>query len=134
MKVDLINTRDRLLAFLDQEMSDALTYHFWNNGVVIRQNEEYERIEGTDDGVIIHFGSGKKVKADCLLFANGRTGNTDNLGLEHVGITADSRGLISVNDTYQTSNPAIYAVGDVIGYPSLASAAYDQGRLSLIHI
>lgn len=58
--MDLINTRDRLLAFLDQEMSDALTYHFWNNGVVIRQNEEYERIEGTDDGVIIHFRSGKK--------------------------------------------------------------------------
>ena len=69
------------------------------------------------------------MKADCLLFANGRTGNTDNLGLEHVGITADSRGLISVNDTYQTSNPAIYAVGDVIGYPSLASAAYDRGGL-----
>ncbi|KAA8713189.1 Si-specific NAD(P)(+) transhydrogenase [Morganella psychrotolerans] len=130
VKVDLINTRDRLLAFLDQEMSDALTYHFWNNGVVIRQNEEYERIEGTDDGVIVHFRSGKKVKADCLLYANGRTGNTDGLGLEHIGISADSRGLISVNDTYQTSNPAVYAVGDVIGYPSLASAAYDQGRIA----
>ncbi|MFH4410566.1 NAD-binding protein, partial [Acinetobacter baumannii] len=54
VKVDLINTRDRLLAFLDQEMSDSLSYHFWNSGVVIRHNEEYEKIEGVDDGVIMH--------------------------------------------------------------------------------
>lgn len=85
VKVDLINTRDRLLAFLDQEMSDSLSYHFWNNGVVIRHNEEFEKIEGTEDGVIVHLKSGKKVKADCLLYANGRTGNTDSLGLENVG-------------------------------------------------
>lgn len=71
VKVDLINTRDRLLAFLDQEMSDSLSYHFWNNGVVIRHNEEFEKIEGTEDGVIVHLKSGKKVKADCLLYANG---------------------------------------------------------------
>ncbi|VEB92094.1 soluble pyridine nucleotide transhydrogenase [Citrobacter koseri] len=63
-KVDLINTRDRLLAFLDQEMSDSLSYHFWNSGVVIRHNEEYEKIEGCDDGVIMHLKSGKKLKAD----------------------------------------------------------------------
>ncbi|MGK3373464.1 FAD-dependent oxidoreductase [Citrobacter youngae] len=81
VKVDLINTRDRLLAFLDQEMSDSLSYHFWNSGVVIRHNEEYERIEGCDDGVIMHLKSGKKLKADCLLYANGRTGNTDSLAL-----------------------------------------------------
>ena len=79
VKVDLINTRDRLLAFLDQEMSDSLSYHFWNSGVVIRHNEEYEKIEGCDDGVIMHLKSGKKLKADCLLYANGRTGNTDSL-------------------------------------------------------
>lgn len=59
VKVDLINTRDRLLAFLDQEMSDSLSYHFWNSGVVIRHNEEYEKIEGCDDGVIMHLKSGK---------------------------------------------------------------------------
>ncbi|MBS0971107.1 Si-specific NAD(P)(+) transhydrogenase [Chimaeribacter arupi] len=130
VKVDLINTRDRLLAFLDQEMSDALSYHFWNNGVVIRHNEEYERIEGVEDGVIVHLKSGKKVKADCLLYANGRTGNTDNLGLETIGLQADSRGLLKVNSMYQTALSHIYAVGDVIGYPSLASAAYDQGRIA----
>ena len=130
VKVDLINTRDRLLAFLDQEMSDALSYHFWNNGVVIRHNEEYEQIEGVEDGVIVHLKSGKKVKADCLLYAIGRTGNTDNLGLETIGLQADSRGLLKVNSMYQTALSHIYAVGDVIGYPSLASAAYDQGRIA----
>ena len=97
VKVDLINTRDRLLAFLDQEMSDSLSYHFWNSGVVIRHNEEFEKIEGVEDGVIMHLKSGKKVKADCLLYANGRTGNTDSLSLENVGLEADGRGLLKVN-------------------------------------
>lgn len=130
VKVDLINTRDRLLAFLDQEMSDALSYHFWENGVVIRHNEEFEQITGSDDGVEVRFHSGKRMKADCLLYANGRTGNTDTLGLENIGLEADSRGLIKVNSMYQTAKTHIYAVGDVIGYPSLASAAYDQGRIA----
>jgi NAD(P) transhydrogenase len=130
VKVDLINTRDRLLAFLDQEMSDSLSYHFWNSGVVIRHNEEFEKIEGVSDGVIVHLKSGKKVKADCLLYANGRTGNTDSLSLQNIGLEADGRGLLKVNSMYQTAQPHIYAVGDVIGYPSLASAAYDQGRIA----
>lgn len=129
VKVDLINTRDRLLAFLDQEMSDSLSYHFWNSGVVIRHNEEYEKIEGCDDGVIMHLKSGKKLKADCLLYANGRTGNTDSLALQNIGLETDSRGQLKVNSMYQTAQPHVYAVGDVIGYPSLASAAYDQGAL-----
>lgn len=130
VKVDLINTRDRLLAFLDQEMSDSLSYHFWNSGVVIRHNEEFEKIEGYDDGVIVHLKSGKKMKADCLLFANGRTGNSDDLSLQNAGLDADGRGLLKVNSMYQTAQPHIYAVGDIIGYPSLASAAYDQGRIA----
>ncbi|MGB2147840.1 MAG: Si-specific NAD(P)(+) transhydrogenase, partial [Vibrio toranzoniae] len=128
VKTDLINTRDRLLSFLDNETSDALSYHFWNSGVVIRNDETFEKIEGTDDGVIIHLESGKKMRADCLLYANGRTGNTDKLNLGAVGLEADSRGQVSINTNYQTSVDHVYAVGDVIGYPSLASAAYDQGR------
>ncbi|MBR9875936.1 Si-specific NAD(P)(+) transhydrogenase [Vibrio sp. J1-1] len=128
VKTDLINTRDRLLSFLDNEVSDALSYHFWNSGVVIRNDETYEKIEGTEDGVIIHLKSGKKMRADCLLYANGRTGNTDKLNLGVVGLEADSRGQLKVNRNYQTVVEHIYAVGDVIGYPSLASAAYDQGR------
>lgn len=130
VKVDLINTRARLLAFLDQEMSDALSYHFWGNGVVIRHNEEYEEIKGLHDGVEVRCRSGKRMEADCLLYANGRTGNTDTLKLDNVGLEADSRGLIKVNNLYQTAIHHIYAIGDVIGYPSLASAAYDQGRIA----
>lgn len=128
VKTDLINTRDRLLSFLDNETSDALSYHFWNSGVIIRNDETYEKVEATDDGVIIHLESGKKMRADCLLYANGRTGNTDKLNLEAIGLVPDSRGSLSINEKYQTSIENIYAVGDVIGYPSLASAAYDQGR------
>ncbi|MBY6199674.1 Si-specific NAD(P)(+) transhydrogenase [Vibrio hangzhouensis] len=128
VKTDLINTRERLLAFLDNEMSDSLSYHFWNSGMMIRNDETYAKIEGTEDGVIIHLNSGKKMRADCLLYANGRTGNTDALNLDAVGLVADSRGQLKVDLNYQTDIDHIYAVGDVIGYPSLASAAYDQGR------
>ncbi len=128
VKVDLINTRDRLLSFLDNEISDSLSYHLWNNGVMIRNDEAYERIESSDEGVTVHLQSGKKMRADCLLYANGRTGNTDTLNLEAVGLIPDSRGQLAKNAHYQTDIDHIYAVGDVIGYPSLASAAYDQGR------
>jgi NAD(P) transhydrogenase len=130
VKVDLINTRDRLLSFLDDEMSDSLSYHLWNNGVVIRHGEQIERVETTGDSVVVHLESGKKMRADCMLFANGRTGNTADLKLENAGLNADGRGQLKVNDQYQTEVENIYAVGDVIGYPSLASAAYDQGRLA----
>jgi len=130
VKVDLINTRDRLLSFLDDEISDSLSYHLWNNGVVIRHGEQIERVEANDDSVIVHLESGKKMKADCLLWANGRTGNTADLNLVNANLEADGRGQLKVNDQYQTSVESIYAVGDVIGYPSLASAAYDQGRLA----
>ncbi|MGF1700994.1 Si-specific NAD(P)(+) transhydrogenase [Photobacterium makurazakiensis] len=128
VKVDLINTRDRLLEFLDNEISDSLSYHFWNSGVMIRNGETYDKIEGTKDGVILHLQSGKKMRADCLLYANGRTGNTDRLNLSKVGLEPDSRGQLQVNENYRTAVEHVYAVGDVIGYPSLASAAYDQGR------
>lgn len=129
VKVDLINTRDRLLSFLDDEMSDSLSYHLWNNGVVIRHGEQIEHVEASDESVTVYLESGKKMRADCLLFANGRTGNTADLKLENAGLTADGRGQLKVNSQYQTSVDNIFAVGDVIGYPSLASAAYDQGRI-----
>lgn len=126
--VDLIDTRDQLLNFLDREISDALSYHLRNNNVLIRHNEEFDRVEGVENGVILHLKSGKKIKADGFLWCNGRTGNTDQLGLENVGLSANSRGQISVDEYYRTEVPNIYAAGDVIGWPSLASAAYDQGR------
>ena len=129
VKVDLIDTRDRLLSFLDDEISDALSYHLRNSSVLIRHNEEYEKIEGVDGrGVVLQLKSGKRLKADALLWCNGRTGNTDGLGLENVGLHPNGRGQLEVDENYRTSVPNIYAVGDVIGWPSLASAAFDQGR------
>ena len=134
LKVNLINTRDRLLSFLDDEITDALGYHLRDQGVVIRHNETYERVEPRDDGVILQCQSGKRVKSDVLLWANGRTGNTADMGLEAAGIQIDHRGQIGVNGDYQTSCSHIYAVGDVVGFPSLASASYDQGRFAATHI
>lgn len=127
-KVNLVNTRDRLLSFLDDEITDALSYYLREQGTVIRHNEEYESIEAKDDGVIVHCRSGKKIKTDLLLWANGRTGNSDHMGLDQIGIKTDSRGCIQVNEFYQTGCLHIFAIGDVIGAPGLASASYDQGR------
>lgn len=134
VKLNLINTRDRLLSFLDDEIVDALAYHLRDLGCLIRYNEEYERVEGLDDGVVLHMKSGKKIKADVLLWANGRSGNSNDMGLQSLGIAVDTRGNIRVNEGYQTAVPHIYAVGDVVGFPALASAAYDQGRFAATHI
>ncbi len=128
VKVELIDSRDKLLSFLDVEISDALSYHLRKSNVLIRHNEEYEKIEACDDGVIMHMQSGKKLKADALLWANGRSGNTQGIGLENIGLETNSRGQIEVNELYQTSVEGVSAAGDVIGWPSLASAAFDQGR------
>lgn len=127
-KVDLINPAERLLAFMDDEISDALSYHLRGHGVLIRHSESFKSVEGFDEHVVLTLQSGKKIKCDAFMWANGRTGNTDKLNLESVGITPNGRGQIEVDETYQTTQPNIYAAGDVIGWPSLASAAYDQGR------
>jgi NAD(P) transhydrogenase len=102
--------------------------------VVIRHNETCERVEASDDGVVLTCTSGKKFKTDILLWANGRTGNTQGLGLEEVGLTPNGRGQLEVNQSYQTALPNVYAVGDVAGPPALASASYDQGRFVGAHI
>ncbi|MEW8437829.1 MAG: Si-specific NAD(P)(+) transhydrogenase, partial [Candidatus Thiodiazotropha taylori] len=128
VKVNLVNTRDRLLSFLDDEITDALSYHLRNQGTVIRHDEVYEQVEAVDDGVVLHCKSGKKFKTDYLLWANGRSGNTENMGLDEIGVAVNHRGQIEIDKTYATSLPHIFAVGDVVGPPALASASYDQGR------
>lgn len=127
-KVDLINTQHKLLSYLDDEIADALSYHLREQGVLIRHNEQIDHLETHDDYVVLHLQSGKKIKADAILWCNGRSGNTDGLGLENVGLKPNSRGQLTVNEKYQTEVENIYAAGDVVGWPSLASAAYDQGR------
>ena len=135
VKVNLVHSRDKLLDFLDDEIIDALAYHLRDLGVVLRHNEEHERVEEADDGVILHLKSGKKIKSDVLLWAQGRTGNTDGMGLEALGITPDSRGHLKIDERYRLpEQPHIYAVGDVVGSPSLASASYDQGRFAATNI
>lgn len=128
VKVDLVDSKSRLLSFLDSEISDALSYHLRDQGVVIHHHEEYSLVETSERGVWLHLVSGKRIKADAMLWCNGRSGNTNNLGLENIDLQANHREQLTVNERYQTSNPAIFAAGDVIGWPSLASAAYDQGR------
>ena len=128
IKVELINPASSLLSFLDNEITDALSYHLGNLGVRCHHQEHFDKMECHDDSVITFLQSGKKIKSDIVLWANGRTGNTDRLKLENIGLKANSRGQLAVNDHYQTEVENIYAAGDVIGWPSLASAAFDQGR------
>ncbi len=127
-KVELINPSSGLLTFLDNEISDALSYHLRNLGVRSRHNEEFQKMECFDDHIVTYLKSGKKIRSDAILWANGRSGNTKNLGLNLIGLETNSRQQLAVNDKYQTSVKNIYAAGDVIGWPSLAGAAYDQGR------
>ncbi|PLX97937.1 MAG: Si-specific NAD(P)(+) transhydrogenase [Desulfuromonas sp.] len=135
VSVNLVNTRSRLLEYLDEEISTTLSYHLRDEqGIMIRQNEEYESASLTDDGVILKLKTGKVIKSDMLLWANGRTGNSDGMGLEELRIAIDHRGNLAINENYQTAQPHIYAVGDIIGFPSLASAAFDQGRFAATHI
>lgn len=133
VKVNLVNTRDKLLEFLDDEIIDALAYHLRERGVLIRHCEEFQSVAGKEDSVMLCLKSGKQLKTDVLLWANGRTGNTDGLDVGNVGLVPDKRGNLPVNEYFQTSVPHIYAVGDVIGFPSLASAAYVQGRYAALH-
>jgi NAD(P) transhydrogenase len=126
-KVTLVNTQDRLLSFLDDEIAEALSYHLRDQGCVIRHNEQFEGLEAREHDVLLLLKSGRKIKSNLLLWANGRTGNTDGMNLETLGIVPNQRGQIAVNEHYQTVVPHIFAAGDVIGPPALASAAYQQG-------
>jgi NAD(P) transhydrogenase len=107
IKVNLINTRDRLLSFLDDDIIDALAYHLREHGALIRHNEEYERVEVNGEGVVLHLKSGKQIKSDLLLWANGRSGNSENMGLEQLGLKIDNRGQLQVNDVYQTDRKSV---------------------------
>jgi NAD(P) transhydrogenase len=128
VKVNLINTRDRLLSFLDNDITDALSYHLRDEGVVVMHNETIQTLSAEGGCQVLRCHSGKEIRSDLLFWANGRTGNTDQMGLEAIGIGINSRGQVEVNDHFQTAQPHIYAAGDVAGPPGLASASYDQGR------
>jgi NAD(P) transhydrogenase len=133
VKVNLLDPRPQLLDFLDREFSTALTYLMRDQGIRVRPGEKVGQAEWNDDEVVVTTESGKRVRADLLLYAFGRTGNTEKLGLENLGIPTNRYQQIQVNTHFQTVHPHIYAVGDVIGPPSLAATAMDQGRLAALH-
>jgi NAD(P) transhydrogenase len=134
VKVTLIDRRQELLRFVDQEVIQALIYQMRTNGVNVKLNEEIGEIKLDDRGrVVTGLKSNKTVVSDVLLFSMGRVSNTDELNLGAVGIVTDKTGLIKVNEYYQTDIPHIYAAGDVIGFPGLASTSMEQGRLATCH-
>ena len=134
VRVTLIDKRPRLLPFLDAEIVEALAYHLRHNRLTLRLNEEVSGIEpAPDERVKIQLVSGKQIVTDMALYSIGRTGETDKLSLGAAGLTADARGRLAINEWYQTTVPRIYAVGDVIGFPSLASISMEQGRLAACH-
>ena len=136
VKVTIIDKRERLLSFIDREIIQSLMYHLRQEGVVFRLGESVSGIELLDDAhesIRLSLESGKKVRAEKVLYSIGRTGATKSLNLESCGLQVDGRGRLKVNEHFQTDVPHIYAVGDVIGFPSLASSSMEQGRLAASH-
>jgi NAD(P) transhydrogenase len=134
VRVTLVERRRRLMSFLDAEISDLLVDRIHGLGIDLRLGEDLEDVTGLPDGrVRVRLAGGETLQVDSLLYSAGRRGNTDNLKLENVGLEADERGRLSVNDVYQTAVPNIYAAGDVIGFPSLAATSMEQGRVAVRH-
>jgi len=134
VKVTLLDTRSNILEFLDEELKQRLLYRMLNAGVIMHFGEEVTAVITPElDRVEAHCASGKVVTAERVLYAAGRVGNTDRLGLHAIGLATNSRGRLCVNEHFQTAIPHIYAVGDVIGFPSLAAMAMHQGRLASAH-
>ena len=134
IEVTLVDQKPRLLDFVDQEIAEALSYHMRDIGVILRFGEEVVSVNKTSNGKVqTTLKSGKKILADALLYAVGRIGASETLGLEKLGIERDGRGRILINEHFQTTQSHIFAVGDVIGFPSLASTSMEQGRLAVCH-
>jgi NAD(P) transhydrogenase len=132
-RVTVVEKRERLLEFCDNQMVEALQYYLRDLGLVFRLGETVTSVEKHDGGTLTTLASGKRIAADAVMYSAGRQGATADLGLETAGIEIDSRGRIAVDEHYRTAVDHIYAVGDVIGFPSLASASFEQGRLAAAH-
>ncbi len=129
--VTIIDARRRLLGFVDEEIIECLQYQLRSMGVTLRFGEEVKSCRTREDGqVVTELKSGKVIVSDSTLFSAGRRSATDDLGLESVGISVGERGKISVDENFLTSVPNIYAAGDVIGFPALASTSGAQGRFA----
>jgi len=135
VEVTLMDKRTEMLDMVDRELVDALTFQARHMNVTLRLGEEVSQLEiGSSGQVVVEMKSGKRQATEMVMVSAGRQGMTDGLGLDKAGVEADDRGRIKVNATYQTVVPHIYAAGDVIGFPALASTSAEQGRLAACHM
>jgi len=134
VKVTLVEGRPRLFEFVDDELVESLQFRMREMGMRLRLGEQVSEIALLENSVEATLASNKKVRGDVLLYSVGRHGATGTLNLPAAGLTADNRGRLKVNEFFQTDNPHIYAAGDVIGFPALASTSMEQGRLAAEHI
>ncbi len=132
-KVTVIEQRDRMLEFCDEEVVEALQFHLRSLAVTFRFRETVEAVEPHNDGTLTTLASGKVVAGDVVMYSAGRQGATEGLGLEAIGIVPDKRGRIEVDEHFRTNVDHVYAVGDVVGFPALASTSMEQGRLAANH-
>ncbi len=133
-EVTIVDGKDRILDFVDKEIIEDFTHYLRDTNMTLRLNEKIDTIEKRGDNrIVTRLKSGKQVVADTVLFAAGRQGATEKLDLEKAGLKADKRGRIKVDDQYCTEQAHIFAAGDVIGFPSLASTSMEQGRLAACH-
>ena len=136
VQVTVVERRDRPLEFLDRELLDELIHQMRSRNVVFRLGESVESLsisEGPPRRAVLELASGKRIVSDMVVFSAGRLAATDDLNLEAAGINAGDRGRLTVDDSFRTTVPHIFAAGDVIGYPSLAETSSEQGRLAACH-
>jgi len=130
-EVTLVDQRHDILEFVDREILEALSYHMRGRGVVFRLGEAVEEVVREGEEVVARTTTHKTIVGDCLLYTVGRLGATADLALDTVGLEPDPRGRLEVDENYRTAIPYIYAVGDVVGFPALASVSMEQGRVAI---
>jgi len=134
INVTLVEPRETMLDFMDQEILMHFRHDIVDDGLRLQFGQKVKSIESRKDGTcVVRLDSNRAIASDMVLFAAGRVGATDKLGLDKVGLGVDHRGRLSVNENFQTDVPHVYAAGDVIGFPSLASTALEQGRIAALH-
>ena len=131
--ITLVDARAEILPFLDGEIVARLKAAMLKLGIVMVQGQRWTKVVRTEKGVTTTLGDGSTLENEQLLFAAGRTGCASDLGLEKVGLAPDSRGYIPVDKEFRTKTPHIFAAGDVIGFPALASVSMEQGRVAMCH-
>ena len=133
VRVHMVDSKDRLLPWLDAELSIAMQESFAEMGIELHQRLRATKLEAGDRDVLVTLSTGSRIVAEKVLVAGGRIGNVEQLNLEAAGLTATEKGILEVNGHYQTKVPHVYAAGDLIGFPGLASASMEQGRVAMLH-